>query len=229
LIKLNLGCGLDTPETWINIDGSWNAWFAKFPVIKRVLNVLHLLPKKQADIPWSKDILVHDVRKGLPFSNNSVDVVYSSHLFEHLYHDDAKKLLMECMRVLRPEGVLRIVVPDFRAMILTYINEYQTNDFNRLEKISPAHKLQESLLLRTSRSPSGSMPYKLYTALNDFHSHKWMYDTDSLQKCFWDAGFVQIQEMPCHESRILDIDVVENPGRILDGAGFCVEGIKPKS
>ncbi len=99
MTKLHLGCGLITPEDWVNIDGSWNASFAKYPTLRRLIVTLRILPKSMLDIPWSKDILVHNVKKPLPFKANSVGAIYSSHLLEHLYYEEAGQLLRECYRV----------------------------------------------------------------------------------------------------------------------------------
>ncbi|HRI88727.1 MAG TPA: class I SAM-dependent methyltransferase [Candidatus Hydrogenedentes bacterium] len=45
----------------------------------------------------------------LPFSSGAFDVVIASHIIEHLDHPAA--LLLECARVLRPGGVLRVSCP----------------------------------------------------------------------------------------------------------------------
>jgi len=110
--RLHLGCGLNTPEDWINLDGSWNAWLAKHPIMRRLFKALRVLPPSLFNIPWSPDILFHDVRKPLPFQNESLCAIYASHLLEHLYLEEAKRLMKECFRVLQPGGILRMVVPD---------------------------------------------------------------------------------------------------------------------
>jgi len=54
-----------------------------------------------------------------------------------------------------------------------------------------------------------------------------MYDADSLISHLNLAGFVEVQEMAFHQSRIVKIEQVEDAGRVLNGAGICVEGVKP--
>jgi predicted SAM-dependent methyltransferase len=54
----------------------------------------------------------------LQFDDNSFDFIYSEHFFEHLFADEAIALLAECHRILKPKGVIRIVVPD--ADLRTY-------------------------------------------------------------------------------------------------------------
>jgi predicted SAM-dependent methyltransferase len=53
-----------------------------------------------------------DLRNPLPFPDSSVAVVYTSHTLEHLYPEEALALLREIHRVLRPDGVARVAVPD---------------------------------------------------------------------------------------------------------------------
>ncbi len=61
-IRLNLGCGLQAPSGWINVDGSWNARLAKYPLLRRALFWFRLLPADKVEIPWSPSIVTHDVR-----------------------------------------------------------------------------------------------------------------------------------------------------------------------
>ena len=73
--KLNLGCGLGAPilEEWINLDGPWNARLARHPVVRKFFRAFHLLPQSLLDLPWSADVIVHDVSRPLPFHDNSLD------------------------------------------------------------------------------------------------------------------------------------------------------------
>lgn len=228
--KLHIGCGQNTPEGWVNLDASWNAWMAKYPLMRRFLKILQLIPADVADIPWNKNVVIHDVQKPLPFAPDYFKAVYASHLLEHLYLEKAKALLRECFRVLEPGGVLRVVVPDLRTIILEYISGKPFGKISpELEPLGPADRLNRRLLLRNPEPPSGNVIYKVYTVLKDFHSHKWNYDADSLCDYFKLAGFVQVEELQFRQSRIKEIEEIEDPGRVLDGAGIVVEGIKPST
>ena len=101
-IRLNLGCGLQAPPGWVNVDGSWNARLAKLPALRKLFPALGLVARDKAQIPWSADIYIHDVRKPLPFADQSASVVFASHVLEHLYRDQAERLLREAFRVLKP-------------------------------------------------------------------------------------------------------------------------------
>lgn len=229
LKKLHLGCGPITPSGWINLDGSWNAWVSKHSQLRGILKTFHLAPAKAFDAVWSSNVLVHDVRKGLPFEANSLSAIYASHMLEHLYLADAKRLLAECYRVLEPNGVLRIVVPDLRALVMEYLDaltDKSSIQSSRVEAGYPADVLNEKMLFRDIEAPRGSLAFRLYTALQDFHSHKWMYDSNSLIGHITEAGFEAVESKQFLQSQIIDIEQVEMADRVLNGAGICVEGIK---
>lgn len=52
-----------------------------------------------------------DLRK-LPFANAEFDVVYSSHVLEHFPRADIGKVLDEWIRILKPDGEFRLIVPN---------------------------------------------------------------------------------------------------------------------
>lgn len=89
---LHLGCGTKYLPGFVNIDGN-------------LFNKLDL---------WL------DVRNGLPFASNSVDSIYSTHMFEHFYFDELDLMLRECVRVLKPGGGVRLIVPNLESAIKAY-------------------------------------------------------------------------------------------------------------
>ena len=227
-IRLNLGCGLSSPPGWVNVDGSWNARLAKHPAIRRMLSRLSLVPSGKAEIPWSSSIFIHNIRNPLPFSNGSATAIYASHVLEHLYLEDGQNLMTECFRVLQPGGVLRVVVPDLRAIVEEYLgNGVSEKKGTDSESPRPADLFNQRLLMRWPTPASSNLFYRLYDSWEDFHSHKWMYDEDSLVALFSKKGFVEVERKDCFQSRIAGIRDVEDRSRIDDGAGVCVEGVKP--
>ena len=124
-VLVNLGCGRTAHPAWVNLDVE-----PTLACVKR----------------W-------DVRKPLPFPDGSVDMVYHSHLLEHLSADEGQRLVKDCFRVLKSGGVIRIVVPDLAGIATAY-----------LEARASARKGEDSGLLewtrmelvdQTSRSVSG--------------------------------------------------------------------------
>ncbi len=94
---VNFGCGQLIRPEWVNLD-----------IDPRDPAVMHA-----------------DFRHPLPFESGTVDAVYHSHVLEHLDRDDAKAFLKENARVLKPGGVLRVVVPDLEVVVSHYLEALQ--------------------------------------------------------------------------------------------------------
>mgnify|MGYP001263031083 CR=1 FL=1 len=73
-----------------------------------------------------KNFLCLDLRYKLPFNDNQFEGIFSEHTLEHLYPSEALKLLNEIYRILKPGGILRLVVPDLKI----YINYYNNKDIS---------------------------------------------------------------------------------------------------
>jgi|SRR3989344_1002300 len=220
LKKLHLGCGTVAPLDWINIDSSWNAWLAKYPFLRRLIKMTGLVNKNLLDISWPKNILMHDLTKPLPFKDNSIDCIYSSHILEHLYLEQAKKLLKECGRVLKSRGIVRIIVPDLKAFSKDYLSnqkviedEWETN----------ADRFMGRLHIKQPSTPKNFIHY-VYSKLNDTDSHKWMYDEYSLRYYLKKFGFKKIKKRKVNKSKIYDIKKLEQPERLNDA--ICMEAEK---
>ena len=89
---LNLGCGERFHPEWVNLDLR----------------------------PASPGVQHGDLRKDLPFPDASLDVVYHSHVLEHFSQPDGLRFLGRCRKVLRPGGLLRVVVPDLERIVELY-------------------------------------------------------------------------------------------------------------
>lgn len=96
---INLACGgkLCRETGWINADHS----------------------------PSTPEVRKINLLKPLPFPNGSFDVVYHSQFIEHLPADMATTFTRECFRILKPNGVLRIVTPDLQNQAAEYLKNLQ--------------------------------------------------------------------------------------------------------
>ena len=223
--KLNLGCGPGRHAPgWIHVDGSWNARLAGMPRLRRLLGALGIIPHEIAVSEWTPGIVTADLRRPLPFASASADCIYGSHVLEHLYDDEARRLLGECHRVLRPGGVIRLVVPDLFSLAQRYVAAV-SGPRPTPNGRAPADQLNDDLHLRPRSVRGGHLLFRLYTAATEFHTHKWMYDAESLVERIRAAGFMEVEPRQYLDSRIPAIGEVEQAGRVLDGAGVCVEGV----
>ena len=115
--------------------------------------------KKNGDICW-------DLRNGIPFPDETVSHIYSSHFFEHLSFKQGQRFLDECLRVLRPGGKFSICVPNARIYIEAYLRNVDL-DTNTFFDCTPAYN-------HTTR-----IDYVNYIAYMDGH-HNYMFDEENL-------------------------------------------------
>jgi SAM-dependent methyltransferase len=192
---LNVACGTITHRQWNNIDFSPYAALAKRPKIARFLYRAGLL----SEVRWNRlmrldpDIVQWDLRKGLPYAAASFDVVYHSHFLEHLSRSHGIELLKECWRVLKPNGLLRIAVPDLNCLIADYCAteddpirhekaiEALLDQMVRKEAVGPAQ--QKGLMRFVERIVRGNPD-------QTGERHLWMYDQVSLSATLTVLGFV---------------------------------------
>lgn len=91
-IFLNLGCGVNTSPEFINID----------------------------TVPFLRTHMVLDIQDLSIFPSNTVDMIYASHVIEHIPRKNLEKTLSEWRRVLKVGGILRFGVPDFDKLVDIY-------------------------------------------------------------------------------------------------------------
>ena len=60
----------------------------------------------------------HDVRAPFPIPANSIDIFQSEDVFEHIPYSELAPVIEEIYRVLKPGGLFRLSVPDYRCPIL---------------------------------------------------------------------------------------------------------------
>ncbi len=95
--RVNLGCGNRFHPAWINIDMSAQA----------------------------AGVVKADLSKGIPLADSSCDVVYHAAVLEHIRRADAPAFLEECLRVLRPGGMIRVGVPDLEGICREYLRSLE--------------------------------------------------------------------------------------------------------
>lgn len=95
LSLLNIGCGGRFHPRWINLD-------------------LHATP--------GSPVIAWDLRRGIPYGERVFHGCYASHILEHMRPQEAHSLLGHIRRVLRHDGVLRVVVPDLEGLARAYLD-----------------------------------------------------------------------------------------------------------
>jgi len=139
-MKLHLGCGKRYLPGYIHVDWS------HYPHIDRVGYV--------GDLSWCE--------------SSSVEIIYASHVFEYFNPTDTPAVLHEWKRALTPGGLLRLAVPNFRALAEVYL---ATNDLTLI------------------RGPL----YGHWDAGTKHLQHATVYDHTTLGVCLLEAGFSNVQ------------------------------------
>ena len=139
-VKINMGCGWrDFGPDWVHIDGG---------------DYSHLDS--------------HSITE-LPYEDNTVDLIYASHVLEYFDREEGCKVLKEWYRILKRGGKLRVAVPDFHSLVELYLNK---------------GILLEELL--------GPLYGKMEMGCENIY-HKTTYDFNSLQSKLKLIGFKEIQ------------------------------------
>lgn len=164
--KIHIGCGPHYIQGFINIDGNF---------------------LRRTDYCF-------DVRAGLPFPDNSIDLIYSSHFFEHVHIYEALSILKEWHRVLSPSGYIRLTVPDFNFIfeILSGAKEY---------KVFP----------RVFQTRSGMAINYLFCD----GQHKYAYTKELVEELALSVGYSKVTEAePNLDKNISDIRLDEPEGSL---------------
>ena len=141
-MKFNIGCGWrNFGDDWVHIDGG------------------------DYDHLDSKDVFLES------YSNNSADLIYSSHFIEYLDREEVIPLLKRWKEVLKHNGTLRLAVPDFKSMALLY------TDYNF------AYKIEDFL---------GPLYGKMKMGDKTIY-HKTAYDFKSLKNLLEGIGMVEVE------------------------------------
>jgi SAM-dependent methyltransferase len=215
---LNLGCGtkISSNSDVINID--WSVYLrVKSSRVLRTIAPFFIRGERLTRFnSLSDNVIVHNLAKGLPFPSNSVDVVYHSHLLEHLDKDVARKFLLEVKRVLKPDGIQRIVVPDLEKSCRDYLSHIlvSENDMNEANMHdSYISVIIEQSVRKESFGTSKQKPLRRFienTFLGDARrrgeTHQWIYDRISLSSFLKSLGYKSPQIQSYNKSQIIDWD-----------------------
>ncbi len=142
-LRLQLGSGRFHKEGWVNVD----------------------LLGPHVEVAWN-------LTRPLPFVEGCADAIFHEHMLEHLSLEQGLSLLHECHRVLRPGGILRIVVPDAGAYTLSYAGKGDLLSRVRPGRPTPLLALQEVFY---------------------WYGHRVAYDAETLVYVCRAAGFADVK------------------------------------
>ena len=97
MIVLNLGCGSKTSSESevVNVDWSIALRIRRNPLMRIFAPVFLRGDRLTRFKSLPDNIKVWDLSRGIPFDSGAVDVVFHSHMLEHLDRNVARKFLLE--------------------------------------------------------------------------------------------------------------------------------------
>ncbi|RPJ79075.1 MAG: methyltransferase domain-containing protein [Alphaproteobacteria bacterium] len=121
-----------------------------------------------------------DLSFPLPFPNNCVSIIYSSHLLEHFsYPEPMTNILAECYRILKPYGIFSIAVPNAGIYLKAYFYPEEF-EYEKYCRYKPAFQFNSKI------------DYVNYIAYMD-GNHHYMFDEENLLVILTDAGFRNVR------------------------------------
>jgi predicted SAM-dependent methyltransferase len=190
-MKINYGCGMTPTKGWLNYDNSISLLLSKIPLLPYIMRRLRLINEAQYQyVQYAKNnhISYGDATRRLCIPDESAEVLYSSHMIEHLDKDEADKFINEVYRVLKPGGVIRIAVPDIKKQVDRY---YELGDADAF--IGGLHCCMPN---------PKSLSERLRLFMVGSRNHLWMYDGSSLCRRLEMHGFVSVEIMPAGKTKI---------------------------
>ncbi len=156
LQRLNVGCGSRWHDAWVNVD---------------------LMPR-------SPSVRRMDLRAGLSFEGEQFEVVYHSHVLEHLDATEGCVFLRECYRVLKPGGILRCVVPDLEGITRVYLQQLEEASQGCPEANERHEWMIIELVDQLARHHPGGRAFAMLTSasptLRDFVVQRWGTEAETL-------------------------------------------------
>jgi predicted SAM-dependent methyltransferase len=143
---------------------------------------------------------IYDIRKSLPFPDASVKGIFCEHFLEHLdYTEEVPAFLTECHRVLKPGGVLRIIVPDAGKYLKAYCDE----GWESITKIRQLNNNHED-------GTTNRYMTKIELINHIFrqgYQHKFAYDFETLEFVLLLFGFRQVTQQEFGISVLSDLSI----------------------
>jgi predicted SAM-dependent methyltransferase len=180
-LLVNIGAGPLGRDGWINIDGWMNPGIT----------------------------FVHDCRHGIPLANNAARAIYAEHFLEHIdYIEDVPVFLHECLRILEPGGVLRIIVPDAEK----YLDAYATPGWDKMR-----------LLQKEPSFTKMEIVNEIFRGGGCGILHRYAYDFETIDKVLTKAGFREIRKLSFGLSALPEL-AIDHPNRAHES--LYVEAMK---
>jgi predicted SAM-dependent methyltransferase len=210
---VNIGCGMTPTFGFENFDNSLSLKLSQYPLFSSILYKLRIIGPSQMDyikFCQNKKIKWADATRHIPLPNDSVSLLYSSHMLEHLDRVEARYFLTEAYRVMMEGGVIRLVLPDLSKFIKLYNQNQDADEF------------VESTMMCIPNPKT--LPQRLRMAFIGNRHHLWMYDGKSLSRLLERSGFKNVQILDVGQTIAKDFGLLDLHERANESV--YVEGVK---
>lgn len=130
-----------------------------------------------------------DLRYPLLIDDAVFNGIFTEHTLEHLNYSEVAKILAECQRVLKPGGLIRVIVPDLSIFVENYVSN----------NVSWFRDWEREVLKPRGRSMISRMEALSFVTQENGHRSAW--DFETMEKFLMRAGFTEIQKRAYHEGR----------------------------
>jgi SAM-dependent methyltransferase len=194
------GCGHSAPDGWLNYDASFTLRVERLPVVGRFV--------KKNSQRFPDNVTFGDIVRGLPIADGSVDGVYASHVLEHLSRASMLVALQNTYRILCPNGIFRLIVPDLEARARRYVADLETGQSDANDR------LIRSSYLGVEADPRGLLGTA--SEMLGRNKHLWMWDFPSIAAALEATGFTSIRRCELGDSGDPAFAAVEQRDRFYD-------------
>jgi SAM-dependent methyltransferase len=184
-LRLHLGCFDQPVGGWINTDITPHIRIARVPGLAALLYKGGAMSRRRFEQHKEgifKKITYLDVTKPFPYNHGTFDTVFSCHVLEHLFPDQAEACVAEIFRTLKPGGICRIVVPDLDKIIADYDPD-QPQLF--LKRIFECDRKSKDV-------------------------HHWHYNSRSLSSLLRAKGFTEVYQCAYRQGECPDLEILDN-------------------
>jgi predicted SAM-dependent methyltransferase len=182
--KLHLGAGTTPLHGWLNTD-----------IDIKLDNIVYL-----------------DATRVFPFDDNTFDYIFTEHMIEHITWHKALFMLKECMRILKPRGIMRIATPDLEMFIGLYLQNDNPLNEQYVKWVT------DSLAPYSATCLHNISIYKAAFVINNafrYWGHQFLYDSDLLSILMKEAGFTNIRRYSPGESNDDNLVGIESHGKAI--------------
>jgi hypothetical protein len=212
---LNVGCGLTVHPGWLNIDASPSLRIRHLPLVGDMLARAKRIPD------WPADVRYGNIVDGLSLPAGSCELVFVSHVLEHLSLADLDHALVNILRYLQPGARLRILMPDLELYARAYLGDRDGRDPEIAAMAAPAFMKRSGIGAAGSRQ---GVLRRVREALSNSR-HQWLWDVPSMTAKLGAYGFADVRRRSFRESDDARFFLIEDESR--HHMSFCLECVRP--